>query len=103
MDLGRKSDEFKADLSRKYFLGGFALLPFLWLINVIWFFKEAFCMDISTNSELKRIRGYVIKSLIGCLVSTSALVAWIVVFQTQRVQWGASADYMSFIIPVGIP
>ncbi|KAJ0066048.1 hypothetical protein NL108_001273, partial [Boleophthalmus pectinirostris] len=21
---------------------GFALLPFLWLVNVIWFFKEAF-------------------------------------------------------------
>lgn len=24
------------------FSGGFALLPFLWLVNVVWFFREAF-------------------------------------------------------------
>ncbi|OQV15903.1 putative Gamma-secretase subunit PEN-2 [Hypsibius exemplaris] len=104
MDLSRKTDVFKADLSRKYFLGGFALLPFLWLINVVWFFREAFCSgDVSANAEHKRIRGYVVKSLVGCVACTGALIAWIVVFQTHRVQWGPQADYMSFIIPVGIP
>ena len=25
-----------------HFIGGFAFLPFLWLVNVVWFFREAF-------------------------------------------------------------
>lgn len=29
-------------LSTLLLLGGFAFLPFLWLVNVLWFFKEAF-------------------------------------------------------------
>ena len=29
-------------LLRSFYTGGFFLLPFLWFINVVWFFKEAF-------------------------------------------------------------
>lgn len=37
-----------------HFLGGFALLPFLWFINVVWFFKEAFIRpSFSGQSKLK--------------------------------------------------
>ncbi|NXH16103.1 PEN2 secretase, partial [Bucco capensis] len=42
MNLERVSNEAKLELCRKYYLGGFALLPFLWLVNVLWFFREAF-------------------------------------------------------------
>lgn len=42
MNLERVPNEEKLQLCRKYYLGGFALLPFLWLVNVTWFFKEAF-------------------------------------------------------------
>ncbi|XP_054660937.1 gamma-secretase subunit PEN-2 isoform X1 [Grus americana] len=42
MNLERVSNEDKLELCRKYYLGGFALLPFLWLVNVLWFFREAF-------------------------------------------------------------
>ncbi|GAU87599.1 hypothetical protein RvY_00424 [Ramazzottius varieornatus] len=102
MDISRKTDAFKANLCRKYFIGGFAFLPFLWLVNVIWFFKDAFLKDTPTNMEVQRIRGYVIKSLVGCCIWTAALAAWIVVFQTHRVEWDELGDRLSFIIPLGM-
>ncbi|NWZ16906.1 PEN2 secretase, partial [Agelaius phoeniceus] len=42
MNLERISNEEKLQLCRKYYLGGFLLLPFLWLVNVLWFFRDAF-------------------------------------------------------------
>ena len=42
------------DLITDYFVGGFALLPFLWFINSIWFFKDAFLKEEYT--EQKQIR-----------------------------------------------
>uniref|UniRef100_A0A8D2M2H8 Gamma-secretase subunit PEN-2 n=1 Tax=Zonotrichia albicollis TaxID=44394 RepID=A0A8D2M2H8_ZONAL len=42
MNLERVSNEEKLQLCRKYYLGGFLLLPFLWLVNVVWFFRPAF-------------------------------------------------------------
>jgi len=33
---------------------GFALLPFLWTINAVWFFKEAFAMP--PYEEQKQIK-----------------------------------------------
>lgn len=103
MDMKRKNDVFKADLSRKYFLGGVAFLPFLWLINGVWFFKDAFLRDVSVSEDRRRIRRYVILSIVGCLIWSIGLTTWLVIFQTHRVEWGATADYMSFIIPVGVP
>lgn len=35
-------------------IGGFALLPFLWLVNVVWFFREAFIKP--TYAEQLQIR-----------------------------------------------
>lgn len=43
----------------------------------------------------------VVKSMIGTFVWTGILTAWIVVFQLNRVSWGVTADYISFIIPRG--
>jgi len=45
----------------------------------------------------------VIWSMIGGLVWTGIVVAWVTVFQLHRAEWGAAADQMSFIIPKGIP
>ena len=42
-------------------------------------------------------------SLIGCLVWTTGLIAWITVFQLKRAEWGETGDRLSFIIPRGRP
>lgn len=99
MDLKRVKDEDKLFLCRTYYRGGFAFLPFLWFINFLWFFREAFRRE--EFEQQKQIRTYVIRSLIGSLVWFSLMITWVVVFQLKRAEWGATADYMSFIIPIG--
>jgi len=94
-------DDEKLNLAKKYFYGGFALLPFLWFVNSIWFFKEAFCKPVF--EQQKAIRSYVIKSMIGSAFWFVVLVAWIVIFQTQRTKWGEVGDDLSFVIPKGRP
>ncbi|XP_064425383.1 gamma-secretase subunit PEN-2 isoform X2 [Latimeria chalumnae] len=101
MNLERVSNEDKLSLCRKYYLGGFALLPFLWLVNVIWFFKEAF-MKPSYTEQLQ-IRTYVKHSAIGLLFWVAVLTTWITIYQKYRAEWGEVGDYLSFTIPLGIP
>ena len=42
VSLAKKPPEERLNICRKYYLGGFAFLPLLWLINAIWFYKQAF-------------------------------------------------------------
>jgi len=45
----------------------------------------------------------VIRSIIGSLIWISIIVTWVTVFQLKRADWGATADYISFMIPKGEP
>lgn len=95
------SNEKKLYLCRWYFRAGFAMLPFLWAVNAAWFLREAFIAP--TYDEQKQIRKYVIYSGIGAALWTAVLLAWIITFQTYRVEWGEFADSLSFTFPTGIP
>ncbi|XP_030330816.1 gamma-secretase subunit PEN-2 [Strigops habroptila] len=101
MNLERVSNEDKLELCRKYYLGGFALLPFLWLVNVVWFFREAFVAP--PYGEQPLIRRYVRRSALGLGLWGVGLGAWVGVFQTQRAQWGPWGDYLAFTLPLGTP
>lgn len=98
MNLARMSTDEKLNLSRKYFYIGFAFLPFVWLVNAVWFFKEAFIK----KDPPKGLRVYVVGSLIGCVAWLLAFSMWIAIYQTQRPHWGAAGDYLSFWVPVGV-
>uniref|UniRef100_V9LJP6 Gamma-secretase subunit PEN-2 n=1 Tax=Callorhinchus milii TaxID=7868 RepID=V9LJP6_CALMI len=101
MNLERVSNEDKLSLCRKYYLGGFVLLPFLWMVNVIWFFREAFTKP--QFNEQQQIRKYVKCSGVGLLVWIAVLTTWITVYQTLRPDWGSLGDYISFTLPLGSP
>ncbi|CAG5102222.1 Similar to pen-2: Gamma-secretase subunit pen-2 (Drosophila melanogaster) [Cotesia congregata] len=45
----------------------------------------------------------VIFSGIGAVIWAAVLLAWVIIFQTQRAVWGEFADTISYIIPEGIP
>jgi len=102
MDLSsaKVSDAEKLGLCRRYFQLGFAFLPFLWAINAVWFFKEAFIRkpEFEEQKEMKRL---VIMSAIGSLICLTALVSWMVVFTNNRSEWGELGDRLSFNIPTG--
>ncbi|XP_065172242.1 gamma-secretase subunit pen-2 [Atheta coriaria] len=99
MDLSKQTNDKKLHLCRWYFKVGFALLPFVWAVNAVWFFCEAF--QKPEYPEQKQIRQYVIYSASGALVWLVGLVTWVIIFQTHRVEWGEFADNISFIIPLG--
>lgn len=97
MNLDRVDEAEKLKISRRYFIAGFFLLPFLWLVNGVWFFREAFLK----SGGHPRLRRYVAFSLLGCLAWLVAVVTWTSVYQTQRPHWGAGGDYISFTLPKG--
>ncbi|KAF7987931.1 hypothetical protein HCN44_003794 [Aphidius gifuensis] len=124
MDLSKMTNEKKLYLCRWYFRTGFALLPFLWAVNSVWFFKEAFVVPAyEEQKEIKKCKQLfikiillinyfnqifyyiadVVKSAIGAILCFSILFAWVVIFQTQRAAWGEFGDSLSYIIPEGIP
>nr|AGM32977.1 gamma-secretase subunit PEN-2 [Coptotermes formosanus] len=101
MDLSKMKNDRKLYLCRWYYRAGFAFLPFLWCVNSIWFFTEAFRKP--PYDEQKEIKKYVILSGIGTIIWTAVLITWITIFQLHRAEWGEIADQISFIIPTGIP
>ena len=60
MNLQKASPEEKVNICRKYFLTGLAFLPWVWIINIAWFWKEAL-----KNDHIPAIRKYVLFSVIG--------------------------------------
>lgn len=100
MDLKSASDEEKLNLCKKYFFGGCAFLPLLWIVNVCWFFRYAFQKTVFEQQT--QIRKYVILSFVGSILWVGCIIAWIVVFQQNRVMWGETGDALSFVIPKGM-
>ncbi len=99
MDLSKISGQEKVNLSRKYFYGGFAFLPFLWLVNTLWFLRDAFFKE--HFEEQKELQKYVIRSGIGTVIWTIGIVAWVTIYQLNRASWGPLGDTISFLIPLG--
>jgi presenilin enhancer 2 len=57
MKLDKISDENKLDICKKYFYAGLAFLPFLWLINFVWFFKHAFLRsNFKEQSDIRKCK-----------------------------------------------
>nr|XP_021192558.2 gamma-secretase subunit pen-2 [Helicoverpa armigera] len=99
MDLARLPNEKKLQLCKWYFKVGCLLLPFVWAVNAIWFFKEAFIKP--PYDEQKQIKKYVLMSAAGAIAWIAVFAVWITIFQLQRVSWGSTGDALSFIVPLG--
>jgi len=97
MNLERVSADEKVKLCRKYFYVGFFALPVVWLVNAVWFFRDAFIK----KDPPPMLRRYVIYSTIGSLVWIILMVTWITCYQILRPDWGAAGDYISFNVPRG--
>ncbi|KAL0081385.1 gamma-secretase aspartyl protease complex, presenilin enhancer-2 subunit [Phycomyces blakesleeanus] len=95
--LDKMSNDELITISKKMFYGGFAFLPFLWLVNVMYFFTM--CRKSTAPPALRK---YVLMSLAGCILSFIALTTWYAVFVNKRVQWGQSADTITVVIPKGV-
>ena len=97
MNLDQVSPEEQIKICRKYFIIGCFGLPFVWLVNSIWFFRQAFIRKGSP----RKMKMYLLGSMIGFLVWTLVFIVWTVVYQTQRVFWGDAGVRISFVVPAG--
>jgi len=104
MDLSspKVSDADRLSLCRKYFFAGFACLPFVWFVNAVWFFKQAFVRK-PEYPEQKEIRGYVIASGVLSAIWLAALLGWFITYIQNRSEWGEFGDRISFNVPLGKP
>ena len=65
-------------VARKMFYGGCCLLPWLWLVNIIYFRKLYFSNDCPLG-----VKKYVKKSSIGFVTVTTLWIIWCIIFQTN--------------------
>ncbi|VDK40265.1 unnamed protein product [Gongylonema pulchrum] len=98
MDLKKMSNADKVTLCRRYFYIGFALLPLVWIVNAVWFFRCAF---IEPSPVQKILRRYVLYSIIGASLWLLLLMAWEIFFQFERAKGLEWTDRLSFVFPVG--
>ncbi|KAK0397651.1 hypothetical protein QR680_002203 [Steinernema hermaphroditum] len=83
MDIMKAPRAQQLQLCRLYFYMGFALLPVMWLVNAIWFFKLAF--KSPPFDEQANIKKYVKLSAFFALVWTIIFVMWQVFFHLWRI------------------
>ncbi|KAL1925607.1 uncharacterized protein VTP21DRAFT_490 [Calcarisporiella thermophila] len=98
LKLDRLSAREIHTLARRYFFAGFIFLPFLWLVNVIYLWPTLKREDV----RLMGVKKYLICSMVGVAFWAIALAIWYGLFVSNRVQWGASADTITVIIPKGL-
>ncbi|CAF2092930.1 unnamed protein product, partial [Rotaria magnacalcarata] len=55
-----------------------------WIINAIWFYKQAF--KVEPYRQQAEIRKYVIRSAIGTFIWIIIIVSWNIIFQLLRTQ-----------------
>ncbi|CAH4034106.1 gamma-secretase subunit pen-2 [Pieris brassicae] len=99
MDLNKLPNDKKLELCRNYFKVGCVFLPFVWAVNAVWFFNDAFKKP--PFDEQKEIKKYVVFSAIGAIIWIIVLSVWVAAFQLNRVAWGSVGDSLSFILPLG--
>ncbi|KAG2237202.1 hypothetical protein INT48_006606 [Thamnidium elegans] len=95
--LEKMSSEEHVSISKKMFYGGFAFLPFLWLVNFLYFFNTS-----RQPNAPKALKKYIYMSLVGCLIWFIILTSWYGLFVNRRISWGQVADRITVVIPKGL-
>lgn len=54
MDLSKMSNADRVQLCRRYFFIGLALLPLVWIVNFVCFFRYAFIAEPSQSQKIIR-------------------------------------------------
>eukprot|EP00041_Stephanoeca_diplocostata_P005275 m.59242 g.59242 ORF g.59242 m.59242 type:complete len:99 (+) comp15676_c0_seq1:128-424(+) len=96
MKLAKLTDEERVNISKKYYIGGFFLLPWLWIINTFWFFPFA----VKSGADPK-LRKMVVYSAIGSIIWVIIIAVWVSQYQQNRVAWGETGDKLTANYPKG--
>ncbi|KAF9955095.1 Gamma-secretase subunit pen-2 [Mortierella alpina] len=84
-------------ISKKLFYGGFGLLPFLWVYNVLYIWPVRNRSDLSPQ-----VRHYVLMSGIMSTLLFVVFSVWFGIFVNQRLSWGATGDALTVVLVKGV-
>ncbi|KAF9929881.1 Gamma-secretase subunit pen-2 [Linnemannia zychae] len=90
------ADEILAS-SKKLFFGGFALLPMLWVYNVLYVWPVRNRSDLSPQ-----VRHYMLLSGILALVMFIIFSVWFGIFVNHRLGWGPAGDTLTVVLVKGV-
>lgn len=109
-------------LGKQYFYGGILFLPLLWLVNILYLYPHIRASRISdknlpsirllpkkkekirhskglkpilTSIQRRKAWKYLILSLIGCLIYSSLIITWFVIYSTRWNNWGIFGEKIS--------
>ncbi|EGG14582.1 gamma-secretase subunit [Cavenderia fasciculata] len=88
------NDDKMRNIAKKLWIIGFFFLPWVWLINILFFFPHR--KQLSTD-----VFWYLKYSLIGFFVYSTIFMTWMGIYLVNRNNWGASGDNISIVIPYG--
>ncbi|KAF9154429.1 Gamma-secretase subunit pen-2 [Linnemannia schmuckeri] len=83
--------------SKKLFFGGFALLPMLWVYNVLYVWPVRKRADLSPQ-----VRHYMLLSGILSVVMFVVFSVWFGIFVNQRLSWGPTGDTLTVVLVKGV-
>jgi presenilin enhancer 2 len=110
-------------IGKKMFYGGFAFLPFLWLVNVIYLWPTLKRSDVPPklrSCKTRHLDGFgnatetdnwkinlpilldLIYSICGCVTWFIISTTWYALYVNKRVAWGVTADRITVVIPKGV-
>jgi presenilin enhancer 2 len=81
-------------IAKRLFIGGFFLLPFLWLVNAFYFRRY---YKHPATPEL--VRRYVRMSLTAFALSLALWLGWLLLYYTQHDSWAALGDLLTVVTP----
>ncbi|CAI5720974.1 hypothetical protein KXD40_005996 [Peronospora effusa] len=79
-NLNKEADE---SVAKKMFLGGLVFLPWLHLVNVVFYHKQF--LDSSIDASVTR---WVRRSFLGFLFWTVLFMSWVLIFQLKWKEFG---------------
>ncbi|KAG0368612.1 gamma-secretase aspartyl protease complex, presenilin enhancer-2 subunit [Gamsiella multidivaricata] len=84
------------NVSKKLFYGGFCLLPFLWVYNVLYIWPVRHRSDLSPQIRHYLLMSGILATLLFIIFST-----WFGIFVNHRLSWGATGDLLTVVLVKG--
>ncbi|KAG0075432.1 Gamma-secretase subunit pen-2 [Podila epicladia] len=99
--MAKNIEKMSADeilvVSKKLFYGGFALLPFLWVYNLLYVWPVRNRPDISPQ-----VRQYLMMSAILASGMFVIFSVWFGIFVNGRLGWGVTGDTLTVVLVKGV-
>ncbi|KAF9007729.1 Gamma-secretase subunit pen-2 [Podila verticillata] len=99
--MAKNIEKMSADeilvVSKKLFYGGFCLLPFLWVYNLLYVWPVRNRSDISPQ-----VRHYLMMSAILATGMFVVFSVWFGIFVNQRLGWGVAGDNLTVVLVKGV-